>query len=110
MLSSILVISIWLILSLQLSLQSRPGSKVRRSEEGDNCGKETISLNKRKSKWSAQQVQGPSSGRSLALSKIYDYGSDEGDSEESLISEIDLVSESARDSDVEILSDPDANL
>ena len=41
-------------------------------------------------------------GRSLALSQIRDYGSDQEDSDDSLISEIDLVSESDRDSDVEI--------
>ena len=83
---------------------------MRRSEGGDNCSSESFSLNKRKRRKTAKQVQGPNSCRSLALSKIRIYGSDQEDSDESLISKIYIVSKNDKDSDVEILDDPDATL
>ena len=81
---------------------------MRRSEGGDSSSSDYFSLSKSKRRKTTQRVQDPGPGRSLALSQIRDYGSGSGSSADSLVSEIDLVSES--DSSVEILDDPYATL
>ena len=79
---------------------------MRRSEGGDSCSCDSFSLNKSKRRKTTQQVQDPDPDCSLALSQIRDYGS--GSSDDCLVSEKDLVSES--DSSVKILDNPNATL